>query len=129
MDKIINIKSRRDKKLSAECERLQEECKLLEVLTGYIQRKDGRNFVLQGAQPSFETRQDDWTTNLNYFSYFVDNQLIIEGWNPCDVIPFDEKYFAKRKKTLSHIGWSKIKEERSEYRDSGKPCVVIYGKN
>lgn len=115
MEKIINIKSRKDEKLEVECERLQERCKRLEILIG--------------AQPSFEIRTDNQTTNLNNLCYFVDNQLISDGWNPCSVIPFDEDYFAKRKETLSHIGWSKIKEERSEYRDNGEPCVVIYGKN
>ncbi len=129
MDKVVNLKSKKDEKLKTEVERLREKGKLAEIATGVIYREDERKFDLQGTQPSFEIHMDDQITNLNYFSYLVDNQLIIDGWNPCGCIPFDKNYFKKRKKTLSFIGGSNIKEKRSEYRDSGKPCVVIYAKD
>ena len=129
MGNVIDFKSRKDERIMERIEGLKAECKLLEILTGVIQRQDGMKFILQGAQPTFEVHRDDQTTDLNGFCYFVDNDLIIDGWNPCGSIPFNENYFAKRKDTLSHIGFPEIREEKSEYRSTGEPCIVIYGKH
>lgn len=129
MEKVIILEDVRRKNLMEECKRLKEELKQAQISAGYSFRENGRNFILQDITPKFGNMQGDQTTNLNNFSYVVDNSLVIDGWNPCGVIPLDENYFTSRKDSLSRIGFSEIREERSEYRGTGEPCVAFYGRN
>jgi len=110
-------------------EDLRKSIRRIQALEGYAEREDGTTYILQDAYSStFVIHEDDCTINLNSLDYFVDNQLIIDGWNPCDVMSLDKNYFKNRHEKLSCICFSKIKEKRSLYKTKDKSCMVIYGR-
>ncbi len=63
------------------------------------------------------------------FNYFLDNDLLYNGWEPWIAIPLDKNYFIERKKVLSYIDWPEFKEIKSKFKDTNKPCIVFYVKN
>lgn len=95
---------------------------------GYIPRQFSKAYILQGKRPEIDRHDNDGIIDLNDYCYHVNNQLVIDGWNPIQPIPIDKNFFSRRKRTLLEIGFPNIIEERSTYVDDGKPCMVIYGR-
>jgi hypothetical protein len=129
MEELIDIQIVKKKKQKVQFEKFLKEFKRFEISQGYVRKKDGRNFILQGVNPPYRIPEDEKTINFNNYKYSVNNGLIIEGWIPSVSIPIDQDYFVKRKRILSDLSYLETREEKSKYFENGKPCIVIYRKD
>ena len=123
MADVIDFQEWKDRRLG-EVYMLKTTFENATVERGFIIR--GQKFIiLQGRNQGRKPLEN--VLDLNHYSYQVNNQLVIDGWDPIQSISFDENFFLERVRVLSKIKFPNIRMERSKHNND-MPCVVVYGK-
>lgn len=116
MTNTIDFQEQRNMILEKMCEIARKAREQAVIDANLVSRDFGETVILQGKNPRIERYDGDRITDLNDYHYYVNNQLIIEGWNVLDSIAIDENFFSKRKRILSGIGFPNIREKKANTR-------------
>lgn len=72
---------------------------------------------------------DETELDTSHFLYHVDKDLVREGWRPFTFVEINTDTLKNREEVRKLAGWKNVQEKESTIKESGKPCIVFYGKN
>ena len=81
------------------------------------------------AVVDFDGAEDETELDTSHFLYHVDNDLVREGWRPFSFVEINTGTLKNREEVRKLAGWKNVQEKESTIKESGKPCLVFYGKN